>query len=125
MPRMNVYLPDDLYQMVKREHLSASDILQEALRAQAAVQERLAALDEYIADLQAELGPASEEDIRQAEELTQRILAHDLGASQADPSEDDFDEDELDLPSPPVRTRRAAAKPARREGSAKPTGKAS
>ena len=33
MPRMQVYLPDDLYEQVKRRHLPASELLQEAVRA--------------------------------------------------------------------------------------------
>src|SRR5690349_9346820 len=125
MPRVNVYLPDDLYEMVKRERLSPSDVLQEALRAQAAVQERLAALDEYIADMIAEVGEPTEENLREAEEMAQRMLAHDLGASKADPREDDLDEDELDPPAPPARKRRTAGGPPRRASGAKPSRRAS
>ena len=32
MPRVHVYLPDDLYQFVKEHQLSASELLQEAIR---------------------------------------------------------------------------------------------
>lgn len=34
MPRVHVYLPDDLYQTVKERQLSASKLLQEAVRAE-------------------------------------------------------------------------------------------
>lgn len=34
MPRIHVYLPEDLYQFVKEHQLSASELLQEAIRSE-------------------------------------------------------------------------------------------
>ena len=34
MPRMQVYLPDDLYKLVKKKRLPASELLQDAVRAE-------------------------------------------------------------------------------------------
>ena len=34
MPRMQVYLPDDLYEEVKARNLPASELLQEAVRSE-------------------------------------------------------------------------------------------
>lgn len=34
MPRVHVYLPDDLYQFVKEHQLPASELLQEAIRSE-------------------------------------------------------------------------------------------
>jgi len=36
MPRMQVYLPNELYKAVKERHLPASELLQEAVRAESA-----------------------------------------------------------------------------------------
>jgi hypothetical protein len=88
MPRVSVYLPDDLYDEVKRSHMPVSEVLQDALRARAAVQARLDALDGYLADMIAEVGEPTDENMRAADELTRRILAHDLGAAAAGPDDD-------------------------------------
>jgi post-segregation antitoxin (ccd killing protein) len=54
---MQVYLPDDLYELVKARGLPASELLQKAVRAELARLELLAETDRYIADLVAEVGP--------------------------------------------------------------------
>jgi post-segregation antitoxin (ccd killing protein) len=57
MARMQVYLPDDLYKLVKARGLPASELLQKAVRAELRRLELLAETDRYIADLVAEIGP--------------------------------------------------------------------
>jgi post-segregation antitoxin (ccd killing protein) len=54
---MQVYLPDDLYSLVKARGLPASELLQKAVRAELRRQELLAETDRYVADLVAEVGP--------------------------------------------------------------------
>ncbi|HEY2947380.1 MAG TPA: hypothetical protein VGJ53_03115 [Micromonosporaceae bacterium] len=76
MPRINVYLPQDLYDRVKAEDLPVSEILQAALRARLELDEKLRAADEFVAMTIAEYGEPSEEDERLAEESAQRILEH-------------------------------------------------
>jgi post-segregation antitoxin (ccd killing protein) len=75
MPRMQVYLPDDLYQQVKARHIPASELLQEAVRAEVRRQELLEAADEYIAELLAEVGEPSPEQLERAEAEARRIAA--------------------------------------------------
>jgi post-segregation antitoxin (ccd killing protein) len=54
---MQVYLPDDLYKLVKSRGLPASELLQKALRAEWHRLELLTETDRYVADLVAEVGP--------------------------------------------------------------------
>ena len=43
MPRMQVYLPDELYNLVKKRRLPASELLQKAVRAELRRRDLLAA----------------------------------------------------------------------------------
>lgn len=61
MPRMQVYLPDELYREVKARGLPASELLQLAVRAALKRQDLLAETDRYLADLIAEVGEPSPE----------------------------------------------------------------
>ena len=70
---MQVYLPDDLYRQVKERELPASELLQEAVRAEVRRQELLAAGDEYLADLIAEVGEPSPDQLARAEAIARRI----------------------------------------------------
>jgi len=56
MPRMQVYLPDDLYKLVKARRLPASELLQAAVRAEVRRLNLLAEGDRYLADLVAQVG---------------------------------------------------------------------
>lgn len=56
MSRVQVYLPDDLHRQVEQAGLPVSEILQDALRAELARREKLAVIDEYLAQLAAEVG---------------------------------------------------------------------
>ena len=46
---MQIYLPDDLYQLVKQRELPASELLQKAVRAELRRQDLLAETDRYVA----------------------------------------------------------------------------
>lgn len=73
MPRMQVYLPMDLYREVKDRQLPASDLLQEAVRAEL---RRLALLEEsdlYLRDLTDEVGTPSAAETTRAEAIARRI----------------------------------------------------
>ena len=50
---MQVYLPDDLYAVVKKRRLPASELLQKAVRAELRRLDLLAETDRYLADLDA------------------------------------------------------------------------
>jgi post-segregation antitoxin (ccd killing protein) len=76
MPRMQVYLPDDLYQQVKERSLPASELLQEAVRAELQRQELLEQTDAYLAELVAEVGEPSARELARAEAIARRIRDH-------------------------------------------------
>ena len=73
---MQVYLPDDLYQQVKERSLPASELLQEAVRAELRRQELLEHTDSYLAELVAEVGEPSARELARAEAIARRIRDH-------------------------------------------------
>jgi hypothetical protein len=56
MPRMQVYLPDDLYRQVKKRRLPASELLQKAVRGELRRLDLLSESDRYVADLISQVG---------------------------------------------------------------------
>lgn len=72
---MQVYLPDDLYGQVKSRRLPASELLQEAIRAEVRRQDLLAEADAYLAELVAEVGEPSPQERARAEAIARRIGA--------------------------------------------------
>jgi hypothetical protein len=73
MPRIQLYLPEDLYRAVKERGLPASELLQEAVRAELRRQDLLAETDEYLAELVAEVGEPGPEEVTRAEAIARRI----------------------------------------------------
>lgn len=73
MPRMQVYLPDDLYRQVKEQGLAASELLQEAVRVELRRRELVAAGDAYLAELVAEVGSPDAGQAARAQELARRL----------------------------------------------------
>ncbi|MCB0996671.1 MAG: hypothetical protein KDB21_16370 [Acidimicrobiales bacterium] len=76
MPRVQVYLPDDLYAAVKSRELSPSELLQDAVRAELRRQELLEETDRYLAELIDDVGKPSAAAIARANKLAQRIKDH-------------------------------------------------
>jgi hypothetical protein len=70
---MQVYLPDDLYRVVKERDLPASEMLQSAVRDELRREELRAEADRYVAELIDEVGPPSAKAIARAEALSHRI----------------------------------------------------
>jgi post-segregation antitoxin (ccd killing protein) len=70
---MQVYLPDELYKLVKAHRLPASELLQEAVRAAVRRQELLAKGDQYLAELVVEVGEPSARQRARASAIIQRI----------------------------------------------------
>ena len=75
MARMQVYLPDDLYKLVKARGLPASELLQKAVRAELRRQELLAETDRYVADLVTEVGPPDEAERTRAAAVAKAMAA--------------------------------------------------
>lgn len=73
MPRMQLYLPDDLYDLVKARGLPASELLQEAVRAEVRRRDLLAETDRYVARLIAEVGPPTAQDSKHAVSVARRL----------------------------------------------------
>jgi len=79
MPRVQVYLPDDLHEELKRRGLPASELLQIAVRVEL---ERQDALDEtatYLEELAAEVGEPTGRQSTNADAIARRIRERGLG----------------------------------------------
>jgi hypothetical protein len=72
---MQVYLPDDLYEQVKTRRLPASELLQEAVRAEVRRQDLLGETDAYLADLTGEVGQPSQQELSRAQAVARRIAS--------------------------------------------------
>ena len=72
---MQVYLPDDLYAEVKAQELPASELLQQAVRAEIRRRALLQETDRYLEELEAEVGAPSRGDLAAAEEIVSRLRA--------------------------------------------------
>jgi hypothetical protein len=70
---MQVYLPDDLYASVKKRRLPASELLQNAVRAEIRRQDLLAETDRYIGHLLSEVGQPSVAESTRARAVAGRI----------------------------------------------------
>jgi post-segregation antitoxin (ccd killing protein) len=79
MPRVQVYLPDDLHDELKRRGLPASELLQVALRAEIERRDALDAVVGYLDELAAEVGEPSARQRAHAEAIVRRVRAHALG----------------------------------------------
>jgi len=73
MPRMQVYLPDDLFSQVKRRGLPASELLQAAVRAELRRRQLFAETDRYLEALIAEVGEPSASEVSKAKAIARRV----------------------------------------------------
>lgn len=73
MPRMQVYLPDDLYRAVKERDLPASELLQEAVAAELRRVELNEQADAYLEELIADVGEPSARERARADAIARRI----------------------------------------------------
>jgi post-segregation antitoxin (ccd killing protein) len=81
MPRMQVYLPDELYKAVKERDLPASELLQEAVEAEVRRQRLSEEAEGYVAELVAEVGEPSPRERARAAAIARRI--RDRAAARA------------------------------------------
>ena len=75
MPRMQVYLPTELYEMVKQRRLPASELLQEAVRSEVRRRKLQSASRRYTTELAAEVGQPAPRERARAVAMAQRIAA--------------------------------------------------
>ncbi len=78
MPRLQVYLPDDLHDELKKRGLPASELLQIALRAELERQDALDETTRYLEELVAEVGEPSTRQQSQADAIARRIRDRSL-----------------------------------------------
>lgn len=73
MPRMQVYLPDDLYRAVKDRGLPASDLLRRAVQAELRRQTLLEETARYVDELVAEVGTPNDAAMAKAETVADQV----------------------------------------------------
>ncbi len=83
MPRMQVYLPDELYAAVKERGLPASELLQEAVEAELRRTRLNDEADRYLQELVAEVGEPSPRQRARADAIARRLRDRAV-ARQAD-----------------------------------------
>jgi post-segregation antitoxin (ccd killing protein) len=76
MPRMQVYLPDDLYDQVKRRGLPASELLQAAIRAEVRRRQLSLEADRYLEALVDKVGEPSAREVSAAKAIARRVAGH-------------------------------------------------
>lgn len=67
-------MPDDLYSQAKEAQLNISQLAQKAVAAEVARLAKVAALDRYLAELDADHGPTSEIERADAKEWADQVL---------------------------------------------------
>ena len=70
---MQLYLPNDLYELVKARGLPASELFQRAVRAELRRLDLLAETELYLAKLIADVGAPTEQDHKRAEAVARRL----------------------------------------------------
>ena len=78
MPRVQVYLPNDLHDQLKQRNLPASELLQVALRAELERQDALAETEQYLDELVAEVGEPSQRQQTTANAIARRVRDRSL-----------------------------------------------
>lgn len=73
MPRMQVYLSDDLYRAVKDRGLPASDLLRRAVQAELRRQTLLEETARYVDELVAEVGTPNDAAMAKAEAVADHV----------------------------------------------------
>lgn len=73
MPRLQVYLPDELYDALKARSLPASELLQDAVRTELRRRNLEEKTDAYVADLIAEVGEPTAKELAKAATIASRL----------------------------------------------------
>ncbi len=73
MPRIQVYLPDDLHRELKSRGLAASELLQQAVRAEIRRLDLLTATTRHVVALEAEVGEPRATERERAELVARRL----------------------------------------------------
>ena len=74
MARVNITLPDELYERARAAGLNISQVTQRALAAELNRAAKVAELETYLADVETELGPISDAERAEADRWADRVL---------------------------------------------------
>jgi hypothetical protein len=77
MARVNVSMPDELHQRARQAGLNISRLAQQAVGRELERLAKIAALDNYLDEMEAELGPIGGAERAAAEEWVDRVLDPD------------------------------------------------
>ena len=83
MPRMNIWLPEDLRREANDLRLPLSELAQRAIPAELERHRKAAALDAYLAELDDDLGPATADEVAEAEAWVDKLASQDRTQEQA------------------------------------------
>lgn len=76
MPRIQVDVPDELYQELKRRDLPASEIFQKAVALELDRHRALDAMDDHLSELLSEVGAPTPDEVEWARAVVARISSH-------------------------------------------------
>jgi post-segregation antitoxin (ccd killing protein) len=79
MPRVNIWLPEDLHRAAKDLGLPLSELAQRAIALEVERHRKGTLLDAYLAELDDELGPATPEQTAEADSWAARLAGSDTG----------------------------------------------
>lgn len=74
MARVNITIPDELVDEARKQGLNVSRLASSAVAFELDRLRKIAMLDVYLADMEAELGPISAEEQAKADEWVDRVL---------------------------------------------------
>ena len=74
MARVNITIPDEVIEAARTAGLNVSGVATAALEAELERRARVAALDAYLAELEAEQGPSTPEAVAAAEEWADQVV---------------------------------------------------
>lgn len=75
MSRVNISLPDELYRRAKEAGVNISKLTQQALVDELSRLAKIAAVDQYLAELEAEQGPLDPGELAKALAKVDRVIA--------------------------------------------------
>ena len=74
MDRVNISIPEELHRRAKEAGLNISKLTRDAIIQELERAAKIAAFDNYIAELEAELGPPSEEQVAEAKAWADEVF---------------------------------------------------
>ncbi len=83
MARVNITMSDELYHQARSAGLNISQVAQHAVAGELSRLAKIAELDAYLAELDAELGPITEEERSEAATWAEGLLATEHGRRTA------------------------------------------